>query len=264
MNYQQILPEEWLRKYIRCFWTLEDGNSISYPKTFKIIPDGSPGLIFQENPVAFSDKNNQALPQLYVYGQTTCHTKHIATESFKLIGIYFQPAALKTIFGLDANELIDQHADISHLSKSTLNEQLLNTPGVEQKIRLLSAFILKQAAHQNNDDERVAYASAQLKQGKTLKNIQTELNLSERSLERLFKQHIGISPKLYARINRFQSTLDHLRKTKFVTLAEVAYENDYFDQSHFIREFQEFLGASPKHFMLGAHEQVANFPDWRN
>ena len=222
-----------------------------------------PGLIFQENPMAFSDKDNQTLPQFYLYGQTTRHTKHIATKSFKIIGAYLQPTALKGIFGLDANELTDQHAEISHLTKTALSEQLINTSDAAQKIRLLSAFIMKQAAHQNNDNDRIAYASAQLKQGKTFETIQTELNLSERSLERLFKQHIGISPKLYARINRFQSTLDDLRQTKFDRLTEVAYENDYFDQSHFIREFKEFLGTSPKHFMRRAHEQLVNYPEWK-
>lgn len=263
MNYQQILPVEPLRKYIRYFWTLEDDNADFLQKTFKIMPDGLPGLIFQENPKVFSDKDNQPLPQLFLYGQTTRHKEHKATGSFRNIGVYFQPAALKSVFRIDANELTDQHIDISDLTKTTIAEQLVNTRTLEQRIDLLSAFFQEQADHQKSENERVNLAIVQLQQGRHLKKIQTGLNISERSFERHFKQQVGISPKLYARINRFQSTLDSLRKTNFDKLTDIAYQNDYFDQSHFIREFREFTGTSPKHFILQANEQVANYPEWK-
>jgi len=75
MFYQQIYPIEPLRKYVRYFWVLE-GNSLDFSeKIFKIISDGMPGLIFQTNKKAFRDKNNQELPQLFVYGQTTRYTE---------------------------------------------------------------------------------------------------------------------------------------------------------------------------------------------
>ncbi|AZA63893.1 hypothetical protein EG345_03720 [Chryseobacterium carnipullorum] len=69
MNYQQILPTEPLRKYVRYFWILEDDSLGFSQKTFKIISDGLPGLIFQENEKAFHDKDNQELPQLFYMGR---------------------------------------------------------------------------------------------------------------------------------------------------------------------------------------------------
>lgn len=71
MNYQQILPAEPLRKYVRFFWTLEDDSAHFSQKTFRIIPDGLPGLIFQEVPHAFTGDDEQQIPELYLYGQTT-------------------------------------------------------------------------------------------------------------------------------------------------------------------------------------------------
>lgn len=263
MNYQQILPIAPLRKYVRYFWMLEDHDADFSERTFKIMSDGLPGLIFQKNPKAFFDRDDHVLPQLFLYGQTTRHTEHKATGNFRNIGVYFQPTALKSIFGIDANELTDQHIDIKDLTGTSIAEQLVNTPALDQQIELLSAFFLKRADHQKTENEKVNVASVQLQLGKSLQHIQTDLNISERSLERHFKQYVGISPKLYARINRFQSTLEKLRKTKFDKLTDIAYQADYFDQSHFIREFQEFAGTSPKLFMLQANEQVANFPEWK-
>nr|ELA7361934.1 helix-turn-helix transcriptional regulator [Elizabethkingia anophelis] len=82
-------------------------------------------------------------------------------------------------------------------------------------------------------------------------------------LERYFKQHIGISPNLYTRINRFQLALENIRQTQFDKLTDIAYQCNYYDQSHFIREFKEFSGTSPKRFLRQANEQVANFPEWK-
>ena len=263
MNYQQIYPTETLRKHVRYFWTLEDDSLDFSGKTFKIMSDGLPGLIFQENQKSFLNKYNQELPQLFIYGQTTRYTEQKTTGSFRNIGVYFQPTALKSIFGIDANELTNQHIDINELIKTNITDQLLNTDISEQRIILLSSFLIQQTEQRKTENEKVIFASEQLQKGVSLPNIQNELNISERSLERHFKQHIGISPKLYARINRFQSALENIRQTPFSKLTNVAYSSDYFDQSHFIREFKEFAGTSPKHFLLQANEQVANFPEWK-
>jgi AraC-like DNA-binding protein len=263
MNYQQILPAEPLRKYVRYFWTLED-DSLDYShKAFKILPDGLPGIIFQENPKAFFDENNKQLPQLFLYGQTTQYTESKAISGFRNIGVYFQPTALKSIFGIDANELTDQYIDINDLTITNITDQLSSKNTYQQRIELLSAFFTQQADRQKTESEKVNFATIKLQKGESLKNIQSKLNISERSLERHFKQQVGISPKLYARICRFQSALENLRKMKFEKLTDIAHQSDYFDQSHFIREFKGFAGTIPKQFMIQANEQVANFPEWK-
>jgi len=263
MNYQQIYPTEQLRKYVRYFWTLEDDSLEFFDKTFKIMSDGLPGLIFQENKKSFLNKDNQELPQLFLYGQTTQYTEQKAIKTFRNIGVYFQPTALKSVFGLDADELTNQHIDINELIKTNLTDQLLNNTTADHRIKLLSSFIIQQAEQREAENGKVNFAIAQLQKGVSLQSIQNGLNISERSLERHFKQYVGISPKLYARINRFQSALENIRQTQYNKLTDIAYQSDYFDQSHFIRDFKEFAGTSPKHFKLKANEQVANFPEWK-
>lgn len=263
MNYQQIYPIEPLREYVRYFWMLEDDSLDFQEKTFKIMSDGLPGLIFQEDNKSFLDKKNEELPQVFLYGQTTRYTAHKAIRSFRNIGVYFQPTALKSVFGIDADELTNQHIDIAELMKTNLTEQLLNTASSDQRIKILSAFIMQQAEQRKTENKKLVLATEELQKGMSLPNIQIRLNLSERSLERYFKQHIGISPKLYARIRRFQSALGNIRQIRFTKLTNIAFQNDYFDQSHFIRDFKEFAGTSPKRFLLQANEQVENFPEWK-
>jgi transcriptional regulator GlxA family with amidase domain len=68
-----------------------------------------------------------------------------------------------------------------------------------------------------------------------------------RQLERKFSQRVGISPKQLGRIIRLQETLKMLLNRR-ANLTEIAYENEYFDQSHFIKDFKEFTGVNPKEF----------------
>ncbi|KKX50117.1 hypothetical protein L950_0211885 [Sphingobacterium sp. IITKGP-BTPF85] len=73
---------------------------------------------------------------------------------------------------------------------------------------------------------------------------------------------MGIPPKMFSRIMPFQSGLNILRQADFNNLTEIAYQNEYFDQSHYIREFKGFTGTNPERFMLNANEKLLNFPLW--
>lgn len=70
-----------------------------------------------------------------------------------------------------------------------------------------------------------------------------------RQLERHFKKQIGISPKQLSKVVRLQATLQTLLQQKPVRLTDIAYENEYFDQNHFIKDFKEFVGITPKEFL---------------
>jgi AraC-like DNA-binding protein len=82
----------------------------------------------------------------------------------------------------------------------------------------------------------------------SISTLQEQLHISERSLERKFRQHIGLSPKLFSRICRFQASVHQLRNRQFCKLSDIAYEQSYSDQSHLIRAFKEFAGAPPQQF----------------
>lgn len=262
MDAKVIQPIPPLREYIRFFWVLEN-NSINFVDKFKIIPEGVPGLIFQENPTAFCNKDKQMLPQYFLFGQATQYAELSAKGRFRNIGVSFQPAALKSVFGIEAIELTQQHIDFNDLIKTTLGSQLLNIPTLTQQIAVLEQFFLQQTADCKERNNKVQFAINQIQKSKELKKVQTDLKISERSLERLFKKHIGISPKLYSRICRFQTSLKILKTADINALKEISYLENYFDQSHFIRDFKYFAGTTPKSFFQDAHGQFPNFPEWR-
>jgi len=268
MKYHQITPPPQLQPYVRYFAVLEnDDADAASTKTFRIIVDGCPGLIFQEDANSFLDKDKNPLPQLFLHGVTTKHAEKTASGNYRNVGVYFQPNAVKAIFGIDANELTNKYTDLSAITSNSPAEQLLNEPNPLQRLEILSQFITRQILQNKHAASTTSFNAISSIKGSsadtTLGQIQHRLNMSERSLERIFKADVGVSPKMFLRINRFQTALNHIRGQAFKSLTKVAYHHDYADQSHYIREFKEFAGVSPKHYLLQANEQAINFPEWK-
>lgn len=258
-----ITPIKQLQNYIRYFWILEDIECSSDFKYFKTIPDGLPALIFQEKTNLFWGEDGEKTPQLFIYGQSTKPRFHFTTGNFRMIGVYLEPFALKTIFGFDAFELNNQNISLNHIVTESLLDQLINSKSLENKIEIISHFFLSQIKKVNRINKKAEFASTLLLTGNTLSNIQLQTNLSERSLERLIKQYVGLSPKMFLRIIRFQKGLDLLRQPNFKSCTKIGYECNYYDQSHFIRDFKEFTGTNPKNYILNANEPIANFLKWK-
>lgn len=264
MTYEQRQPPPSLDRYVRYFWTLEGGSVDGTPTTFGPLADGCPGLIFQRADAGqFHDQDGKQLPELFLYGQTIKRTALHLTGYAKTVGICFVPNALKSIFGFNANELTDSCLDMALLWPN-LAEQLLTTPSVAGQVAWLSGYLTDQIRKTGTPvDAFTHYALSQLidtKGNVSLKQMQHTLNLSERSIERRFEQQVGISPKLYARVCRFQASLSQLQRNDYGKLSDVAFENGYADQSHFIRVFREFTGHSPRHFQKQRPERVDNSP----
>jgi AraC-like DNA-binding protein len=272
MQYQTYAPPDNLKHLIRYFWSLRNDKEITAlppslddssgiimsnnpVTTLRAFPDGCPGVIMVQSETALCEGQQHKLPEIYLHGQPIKAAELSYSNKFSALGVSFQPHALQSIFGIDANELTNKGIDFTSLQPdkiSRLSEQLVNEPSMEGRVTLLSSYLLTK--HQTNvrqTDEVVKFAVAQILGAKgnlALKDLHQHLQLSERSLERKFNQAIGITPKLFARICRFQESMKQLQFGQYFKLSDIAYENDYTDQSYFIREFKEFSGFSPLAF----------------
>jgi len=273
MNYQIFTPPPSLKDYVTHFWVLE-GDSPEQ-RTCTVMSNGHPGLIFLERPEAISGFEGEQLPQIFVFGQATKAGQLGIRGSFRNIGASFRPAAIRSVFGLDAHELTHQNTDVGNLVRTSLSERLMDCGSVRQKVSCMAAFLEEQARRHGSGDDRLNYALVQLQQGERLPRVLSDLNLSERSLERLFLAYTGITPVLYTRIIRFQAALALLRRDgtdgtrnpgrrRFRSLTDIAHSLGYFDQSHFIRDFRLFSGVTPGVYLRKAVERMPGFPEWES
>lgn len=258
--YFQIPPNRILQEYVKYFWIFEENEPPSQVSVFKILPDGLPSLIYQDASNVFIDANSNPLPQLYIYGQFTKFSLNKATGPFRIIGAYFEPIALKALFGIDAKEFRNLNIPLDDLVSNSILEQLSDAKSSYEIVETLSDFLQTQILQSYSVSQNAKWALNLLQGGKSLKEVQEEMKISERSLERLANQYIGMNPKMYSRIMRFQNSLNLLKTAHFDSILDLALENEYFDQSHFNREFKEFAGITPSLFHQKMSEQLPNFP----
>lgn len=265
MDYKVYAPADALKPYVRYFWSLQSTSICSQSQNFRTMADGCPGLIFQQADNGLFYQSEKQLPETFLYGQSTKFGEFSVKGTFNTIGIFFYPSALKLLFGINAQEFTDSCFDIDQEAKKQgvyLSEQLSETSSIPERILILSAYLLfqiKNNAHHKN--EVMGYTlSTIMKSGGSisLKELQEKVQMTERTFERKFKEYVGISPKLFTRICRFQASLSQIRHNNFEKLSDIAFENDYSDQSHFIRSFKEFTGFSPNQYQVQSNEIVEN------
>lgn len=268
MKYQQLQPPDYLQAHLRYYWTLECDAPGQQPHTFAPLADGCPGIIYQQSDTGvFFDREGATLPRIFLYGQTIRPAEICLMGRFRMIGACLMPDALKSVFGFYAFELTDTCTDLDPVAAKqgmAFSEQLLNTATIPGQLELLSVFLAREIGkHSNRADALTRYALNLMQQSGgsvTLKELQHTIRLSERSFQRKFSQDVGISPKLFSKVCRFQTSLAQLKNNSYSKLSDIAYDNGYADQSHFIRSFKEFAGYAPYEFRKQSDEVVNNFP----
>jgi AraC-like DNA-binding protein len=268
MDYRIILPPENLKPFVRYFWVLESNADSNKQETFNPLPDGCPGIMFQppDKGTFYLEEDAKQLPGIMLYGQAIQPAKMVLTGKLNTVGVCLQPHALQSVFGINAHELTAKCVDLGlvHKKEKNLQEKLVNTATIEEQITLLSSSLINSVSlNSNKQDTITKFAVTEISRGKgevSFDALLKQLQLSERTLERRFKQSIGVSAKLFSRICRFQESLNQLRKNNYQKLSDIAYENGYSDQSHFIRTFKEFTGVSPFDYKKQLSEVAENFP----
>ncbi len=187
-------------------------------------------------------------PTSFVYGKRTRPSQTFARGPFALAGVVFKPQGLSTLLKTHPMALNDGSVELNAFSRDNVADQVLNARSPDERIARLSAFLSAHVEGAGSEDVLVSESLRLMRQGiRTIRVPQLVkcLNLSERQFERRFVRAIGVSPHHYIRIVRFQEALRRIKANQFERLSDVAYDLNYVDQSHFIKEVKAFSGHTP-------------------
>jgi AraC-like DNA-binding protein len=250
----QILIPPPLKPWLKAAWVYDQENIASRNGSLTFFADGCPGILFYGAPGGLS-VSGSSLSSFLVYGQTIKPVTLQATQHAPVIAVSFHSHVLPMLFRVDAFEITDKCLELQLLPavpRISLNELWRNNQCLQQQIATIFAYLHALIAGKTvKEDAGLAYAASTILKSKgnvSLKKIQQELNCTERTLERRFKQFIGVSPTLFTTVSRFHASFQQMLSSGFQRLSDIAYENGYADQSHFIRQFKTFTGHTPLAF----------------
>ena len=181
-------------------------------------------------------------------------TKHHDTTDC-VLGIHFKPGGAFPFLPFPLHDLHNLDISIDDLWGKMKACQLLGllheADTIHIKFKVLEQWLLMNLHTSLHHHPAVLLAASELKfvSGVSIKKLATAVNLSHKRFIQMFQNEIGLTPKLYARIMRFQKVLDNIETLNGSVWSEVADVCGYFDQSHLIHEFQEFSGITPTAYM---------------
>ena len=256
MNYQVYTPSPELQPFVKCFWSLDDDAKKDLIKQ-RVLPDGCMEMIFHYgNPYRqyFADGSSITQPRSFLFGQITKYIEIAPTGKSGIISARFLPDGITPFITLPVSTLENKAVSLTEIfidDGKKLEERVINANDTQERIILIETFLLSKLSEQPAIDAITKSCVDVIFQSQGqigLAALADKMNIHRRNMERKFTSVIGMSPKQLARVARLQAALKMIQQKKFNSLTEIAYENGYFDQAHFIKDFKEFTGMSPKSF----------------
>lgn len=257
MFYREIAPSSQLMPFIKCFWILENNVQNSGKELQKVLPDACPELIIHYGD-RFRIRSGESIkqqPYAFLFGPITRHIEIGPSGATGMIAARFYPGALSAFLSFPVKEITDRYvalhtvfgAEARTLEKSLRAHRSFH----EQMVDLLEVFLLSRLSQEAFTPllkQATLRQIADQQQAVKIEALSKQLNIGRRHLERKFNEQVGMTPRLFLRIVRFQNIFRIIGSKRIKNLTDLTYRAGYFDQSHFNRDFKAFTGMSPKEY----------------
>jgi len=258
MNFMTSAPSASLSGIVKQYWAMEACHDSSEGHVQRIIPTGLSDLIFYKSSTPkCSDSKRDYIGNIVVSGQQSSYYDLLICGELSLFAIILTPAGFTRLTGIPASELRDNSVPLNYLLpeiSSKLEDLLFEADTFEEMVKVAESIFLSVL-----QKESLGYASqfdfkrmsSPIKsmtmtfEDASLESISSAACMSKRHFERKFQDIVGLSPKQFIRVARFQKALDVKNKFPEITLAQLASECGFYDQSHMTSEFKKFSGYTP-------------------
>ncbi|NQX38696.1 Helix-turn-helix domain-containing protein [Pedobacter steynii] len=255
MDYKTYQPNPGLSNYVRCYWTLEAPKEKA-PEKQRIVPDGCMEMIFHYGDLyrQYLDGSTVLQPRCFVFGQVTQPLEIVPTGETGVFAVRFLPEGFAAFATFPVGDMENRAVPLQELFAEEgidLEKEILNALNTEERIQLVERFLLHKLITPESVHQIVrsgVAAMMKLKGQVSVDELTDNLKINRRQLERKFSIAVGLSPKQLSKMIRLQSVLKIMADPQFTSLTSIAYQGDYYDQAHLIKDFKEFAGMSPKKF----------------
>jgi AraC-like DNA-binding protein len=246
-----------LKKSIKFFWEIHVENM---QLNHKLIPQRNINLRFNLNEtlqyICLNGKEH-LLEEVFFSGlQDHFGNAHLKLNGkVDMLGVCFYPEGFFPFLKIPVSEFKNQvlgASEVGFKMAETISERLKDAPDVAVRLEILENELASLLIIGNQTPESFRQIFNALKHSDNSLQISEfcqRNNIGMRKLERMYNKYVGLSANTYGTLNRFHSSLNRLLYTDYSRLSDLAYDNDYFDQMHFIKEFKRYAGNTPRSFV---------------
>ena len=263
MIYKEFPIHPDLKPYVQLVWTMESEGTDDRQFEEQIMPDGILEFVnhYREPwTTGIAGEKAQLQPVSFVISQMHKYIDLEAHGATGLISVRFYPWGGYHFFDNPVSDFLDNTISSQELWPEYYDE-LVNgvrtAASHESRAEYIQHFLRSRLKAHRKNDEQLDRAVKLIRESRgtlSMQEIGQKTGLSKKQLERKFLPAVGTTPKTFARISRFLNICHHLDEYRHKSLSELTHQCGYYDQSHFIKEFQEFSGYTPKEFF--ARENV--------
>jgi AraC-like DNA-binding protein len=265
MRYTEVAPSTALYPFVECLWALE--GSACGMALDPVLPDGHPELIVHSgDPFAAvaPDGTRTVQAPVLLAGQMRHALALTMLGRAHVVGARLRPHGLRALFGGSSETLTDQVVDLEAIDARLAHHLLVDVaprPGAVERMHALDRALGRWATAQRIDP-LVGHACEIAMAGRGLTRVSSlaqSTGLSARQFERRFVAHVGLSPKAFLRVVRFQEVLKAMDAGGATDWASLAVEHGFYDQPHFVNDFKTFTGRAPTEWNITDDSLTAVF-----
>jgi AraC-like DNA-binding protein len=254
VSYQARFPAPPLGDFVEQLWLFR-GRTSPPNQRERLLPIGTMELVFDLG----APRDNGLLVGVH----STFHLMDTSVES-AVIGVHFKPGGAFPFLGMPSRELHGQCAPLDSLwgaEAELLREQLLSAPDDGSRFTILEQALLARLRGPLQHHRAVHFAMVALRNGRApIRPLAARIGISQTRLIQLFDAEVGLTPKMYSRVRRFQHVLRAIQPLQNVDWSEISLAGGYYDQSHLSNDFREFAGYSPGEYLLRRTPHLNHLP----
>jgi len=250
------LPSPSLSPFVRRLWAI-DTTGAPHPSLRareRVLPTGEMHLVFRltDHPLrlfsAADDRTGRIIGHTIVGGVASTYYLRDVSLPVQSVGVQLHPAACELLFGVPAAELAGRHVSLDSFwgaSAEEARDRLQQRSNLEDKTTILESILAGRLPRMRGLHPAVAHALRRFEVSASVGQVVQESGWSHRQFIELFRQAMGMTPKAYSRLMRFQGAVRKLTADPKAPASGVALDAGYSDQPHLNREFLEFAGVTP-------------------
>lgn len=241
LEYKKTKPYKELEPFIHFYWELK-GHKLG-KQCERVFPDGCAGIVMNLGGSCLTDNGSVSMEfgKTYAVGAMTSFKDSFIDSDTYLLGVCFKPATFTNFFEYASQDILSNDTIEFEKSNSFKIDKILHNP-----FDYLNHFFSDRIKNKNNPLQPVINDIYSTNGQISVYDLSKRHFTTVRQLERSFKKYIGISPKEYSNIIRFQNALSTIRNSdKNRSLLDIAFECGYYDHSHLTNDIKRHTGMAP-------------------